>query len=53
MEEIELLNKIKEQLIDKSEFKVNQFNKTYIIVIDLDDWHKIFKTEEYNEKKKK
>lgn len=50
--ELELLNKIKEQLLEKGEM-VLQLNGTYNLIIHDKDWHKIFKTDEYNKLTKK
>ena len=53
--ELELLNKIKEQLLSNGEFfvKSNSFKREYRLEISSDDWHEIFKTDEYNELKEK
>ena len=56
--ELELLNKIKKQLLSKGEifstpnatYKHTQ-NATYKLIISADNWHEIFKTDEYNELK--
>ena len=50
MNELELLNKIKEQLISNREMVVST-NGMYILHIHQEDWHRIFKTDEYNELK--
>jgi hypothetical protein len=52
MEELELLNKIKEQLLDNGELYAFP-HQPYKLIIHPKYWHEIFKTEEYNEKKKK
>ena len=52
MNELELLNKIKEQLLDKGEMFVTP-NDTYKLIISAENWHEIFKTDEYNELKEK
>ena len=54
MSELELLNKIKKQLLSKGQMyvsasKIDQMNT---LKISSDDWHRIFKTDEYNEAKK-
>lgn len=48
---IELLNKITYQLLEKGEMKVGALN--YTLQIYADDWHNIFKTDEYNKLTKK
>ena len=49
--ELELLNKIKEQLLSKGEMTVRTWEPSYFFVISHKDWHQIFKTDEYNELK--
>jgi hypothetical protein len=52
MEELELLNKIKKQLLEKGDMFVSKQTGNYQLFISPEDWHEIFKTEEYNKTKK-
>ena len=51
--ELELLNSIKEQLLSKGEMVVRTWAPEYFFTISHKDWHRIFKTDEYNELKEK
>ena len=52
--ELELLNKIKNELIDKGDLCISLSGPgLYEFKITPDDWHKIFKTDEYNKLTKK
>ena len=51
---LELLNEIKQALLDKGEIFTYGYAPSlkYKIIIKVEDWHKIFRTDEYNELKK-
>jgi len=46
-EELQILQRVKSQLLDKGEIVVFE-NGIYKLTISSDDWHEIFKTEAYN-----
>jgi hypothetical protein len=51
--ELEFLNKIKEQLLSDGELIVDRLMGDYTLKISPERWHDIFKTDEYNKLKQK
>ena len=51
IEELKLLNKVKNELLRVGEMKVRSWSPKQINILEInsDDWHRIFKTEEFNE----
>jgi hypothetical protein len=49
-EELELLTRIKHKLMEEG-FMVVSMNNVYTLNISSEDWHKIFKTDQFNEMK--
>ena len=50
-EELQILQRVKSQLLDKGEIVVFE-NGIYKLTISSDDWHEIFKTDECNKNEK-
>jgi hypothetical protein len=50
--ELELLSGVKEKLLEKGFLSIGAINPCeYKLIINANEWHKIFKTDEYNEMK--